>query len=174
MNEKYNNDNIILSSSENSVNVDLKQSCETIYGLYAGKECKGFAFKGSQNTLLSINFPIGSHLSDINDCAFYRCSKLSSVDFSNCQFLTKIGSYAFSGCKSLTNIILPTHLKSISPFCFEITSISSISIPNEVTSLGESCFQYCSKLKNVIIQTDSCLQRIDMFVFLGTIIETFL
>ena len=96
--ETYNNDNTILSSSENSVNVDLKQSCETIYGLYAGNECKDFAFKGSQKTLLSINFPIGSRLSDINDCAFYQCTKLSSVDFSNCELLTKIGSYAFSGC----------------------------------------------------------------------------
>ncbi|EAX90624.1 surface antigen BspA-like [Trichomonas vaginalis G3] len=170
--ETYNNDNTILSSSENSVNVDVKQSCETIYGLYAGKECKDFAFKGSQNTLLSINFPEGSRLSDINDCAFYQCTKLSSVDFNNCEFLTKIGSYAFSGCSSLTNVILPIHLKSISPFCFESTSILSISIPNEVTSLGSSCFQYCSKLKNVIIDVESNLKEINSNVFNYDIVET--
>ncbi|EAX87538.1 Leucine Rich Repeat family protein [Trichomonas vaginalis G3] len=172
MNETYNNDNSILLSSNNSANVDLKQSCETIYGLYAGNECKDFAFKGSNNTLLSINFPIGSHLADINDCAFYHCRKLSLVDFSNCQFLTKIGSYAFSGCISLSHIILPTHLKSISSFCFESTSISSISIPNEVTSLGLSCFQSCTKLKNVIIDVESNIKEIKTYSFDYAKVET--
>ncbi|EAY02681.1 Leucine Rich Repeat family protein [Trichomonas vaginalis G3] len=173
MNERYSNDNLILSSSENSVNVDLKESCETIYGLYAGDGCKDYAFKGSRNTLLSINFPIGSRLSNINDCAFNQCSKLSSIDFSNCEFLTIIGSYAFGGCISLSNIILPTHLKSNSTCCFEYTSITSISIPNDVTSLGSACFQACSKLKNVIIDVESNLKEIGVNAFNGALIETF-
>lgn len=171
--EKYSDDNLVLSSTINSDIVNVKQSCETIYGLLADGICKSFAFSGSQNTLLSINFPQGSHLSDINDCAFYHCNKLSSVDFTNCQFLTKIGAYAFSGCTSLTSIILPIHLKIISENCFESTPISFISIPNEVTEIRTYSFLSCSKLTSISIKIDSKLQKIGFKAFLGTMIETF-
>ena len=67
--------------------------------------------------------------------------------------VTCIGKNAFSsGCKNLTSITIPEGVTSIGRYAFQwCSSLTSITIPKSVTSIGWSAFQGCSSLKSITI-----------------------
>ena len=59
---------------------------------------------------------------------------------------------AFHGCTNLTSITIPNSITSIGDWAFAgCSSLTSITIPNRVTSIGHSVFSYCSGLTSIII-----------------------
>ena len=54
----------------------------------------------------------------ILDDAFVACSSLTSVTFEEGSKLENIGSNAFSGCTSLTSIVIPNNVTSIGAYAF--------------------------------------------------------
>ena len=56
---------------------------------------------------------------------------------------TSIGDSAFSRCFKLTSITIPDGVTSIGDYAFEECSITSITIPNSVTSIGDRAFSEC-------------------------------
>lgn len=62
-----------------------------------------------------------------------------------------IGSTAFSFVISLTSVTLPNSITSIEEEAFYASSIETITIPNSVTSIGNSAFSSCSSLISVNI-----------------------
>ena len=103
--------------------------------------------------------------------AFYNCSSLTSITIPNS--VINIGSYAFSGCTSLPLInnirYADTYLveavdKTLSTYSikegtrwigdyafYNCTGLTSIEIPNSVTSIGSSAFHNCSGLTSITI-----------------------
>ncbi len=64
----------------------------------------------------------------------------------------KIGNYAFSGCSSLTSITIPEGVTSIGSYAFsDCSSLTSITIPEGVTSIGNNAFSDCSSLTSITI-----------------------
>lgn len=61
-------------------------------------------------------------------------------------------SSAFRNCNFLSSITIPNGITSISSFTFgDCLSLSSITLPDEVTSIGASAFQNCYNLSSIII-----------------------
>ena len=63
-----------------------------------------------------------------------------------------IGDYAFEYCSGLTSVTIPNSVTSIGAEAFAICSgLTSVTIPNSVTSIGASAFYNCSGLTLVTI-----------------------
>ena len=62
------------------------------------------------------------------------------------------GSNAFARCDSLTSVTLPDSIKSIGPGAFYgCTSLKEINIPDSVTEIGSEAFTSCEALESITI-----------------------
>ncbi len=82
---------------------------------------------------------------------FKGCKKLTSIILPEFRpESTDIGSYAFHNCSSLTSLTIPECVTSIGASAFaECTSLTSITIPEGVTSIGATAFACCTSLTSL-------------------------
>lgn len=114
-----------------------------------------------------------SPVSAIGDGAFSECTGLTSIELDG---LASIGENAFYGCTGLTSIDIPDSVTSIAPYAFSGsgltsasvgslvemdygplrylsmgTSLSSVTIRDGVTRIGDEAFWCCSDLASIVI-----------------------
>ena len=75
----------------------------------------------------------------------------SSVTYNGVTYsVTSIGDGAFHNCSSLTSVTIPNRVTSIGYMAFAYCSLTSVTIPNRVTSIGDYAFNGCSRLTSPI------------------------
>ena len=79
--------------------------------------------------------------------------------------VTSIGDYAFGGCNGLTDITICSYITNIGKEAFMHSGLTSIIIPDSITSINENVFYGCSRLTS--IQIGSCVTSIDKEAFYG-------
>ena len=91
-------------------------------------------------------------LNDVNTLLVYLGNATELTLPANCEGESYvIGEYAFYKCTGLTSIEIPNSVTSIGDYAFQYcSSLTSIVIPNSVTSIGDWAFDGCSSLKTVI------------------------
>ena len=77
----------------------------------------------------------------------------SSIKVNDLEYTVKeIKEYTFRGCRSLTSVTIPNSVTSIAEGTFyNCSGLTSVTIPNSVTSIGELAFWSCSSLTSVSI-----------------------
>ena len=81
----------------------------------------------------------------IGDQAFYGCTNLNSVTFSNSLII--IGSQAFRYDSSLTRLEFPNSLTEIQGTAFDSCSnLTYVYLPSSVTTIGSYAFDLCNKV----------------------------
>lgn len=75
-----------------------------------------------------------------------------------------IGYSAFAGSKCLKSIELPESLTSIGDRAFYWSGLESLTLPKNVSYLGEFVFENCSNLKNVVLNSQ-CWDMLGTFCF---------
>lgn len=81
------------------------------------------------------------------------------------ETVTAIGKEAFAGMSMLTAITIPNSVKRIDAYAFSETGITSLIIPESVTTISEGLFFECKKLKSVTLP--ETLTKIDNAAFKG-------
>lgn len=70
--------------------------------------------------------------------------------------MTRIATYAFYRCPSLTTITLPSGLNSIGDYAFqECANLTSITIGTGVTTIGDFAFENCRSLNSITFKDDA-------------------
>ena len=139
-------------------NINISDGVNTI-GEYAFSECPN---------LTSINIP--NSVAYIYNSAFKGCTNLpviesiryadtylvEAADKSLSTYHIKsgtrfIGSNAFSECSNLTSINIPNSMTSIGSYAFsECSNLASINIPNSVTHISPEAFEFCQDVKFIV------------------------
>lgn len=65
--------------------------------------------------------------------------------------VTSIATYSFTSSRELTSVVLPNSVTSIGEYSFGETGLSSVKIPNSVTSIKNGAFWDCASLQSVEI-----------------------
>ena len=115
---------------------------------------------------LVTNIEIPDDVTSIPHKAFYNCKSLTSINIPDS--VTSIGNYAFYGCP-IENATMPAFATSYIPkdnlktvvitsgdainnnAFYNCSSLTSITIPNTVTSIGYDAFYNCSSLMSITI-----------------------
>ena len=87
----------------------------------------------------------------------------SELIFDGETFLvTSFKQKAFQNCTDLTSIIIPEGVTSIGYSCFEgCSSLTSITIPSSIVKVDYGCFSGCNNLKKVIVSDIAAWCRIN-------------
>ena len=72
---------------------------------------------------------------------------LSDLVVGDC--VNRIDDNAFNDMYTVSSITIPNSVVTIGYCAFKATSISAITIPNSVTSIGQNTFQYCTGLTSI-------------------------
>ena len=102
--------------------------------------------------LTSVDFS-NSGITSIGNSAFYQCSNLAGIlDLSNPNLLT-IGQLVFVDCYKITSLLLGNHLQYIDSQAFNgCTGISgTVVFPASLNWLGSICFNNCSGIDDVVM-----------------------
>jgi len=90
---------------------------------------------------------------------------VTSVIFANDNSVTSIGYNAFSATQ-ITSITIPNGVTSIGNYAFFLcTSLTTATIPNSVTSLGNYAFKDCTALSSVTFTATSSVTSIGDYTF---------
>ena len=188
------NCNAIIETTSNTLVV----GCQNTVIPNSVKSIGGWAFSRCEN-LTSMEIP--SSVSSIGEYAFAGCSRLASINIPNS--VINIGRDAFLSCDNLpiegnaqyadcylvkawdTNGGSEYHIKEGTRFIGNsafrsCTNLTSIDIPNSVTSIGEGAFSSCADLTSIIIPSsvtsigesvfDGCYNLVSLSVTSGNTI----
>ncbi len=95
----------------------------------------------SCTSLFSILLP--ESITMIGDTAFHYCENLLSVNFPS--RLESIGRAAFYYCQKIDSLTIPGHIKTIGDNAFKMCHLQSLVIEDGVASIGDFAFMDCSK-----------------------------
>ena len=81
----------------------------------------------------------------------------ATVSYENTIYrVTRIGN-AFDRCIGLTSVTIPNSVTTIDSYAFHsCSSLTSIVIPSSVTTMGASAFGYCENLTSVVWNAEHC------------------
>jgi len=98
-------------------------------------------------------FTVTDDIRLIDRNAFENNSKVESITLSNT--LESIAEGQFRGCGSLSNISIPSTVTSLGGLSFYGTAVTNVVIPSGVTNVGVSAFYGCRSLTEVIFEGSS-------------------
>ena len=117
------------------------------------------AFRDNPN-LEEVEFLSNEAIDSIAERAFYNCPALTSIQLPSS--VKVMGRYVFELCTGLQQVTLPTSLSIIPEETFrQCTALTDITIPANIDSIQAGTFYLCSGLKSIFIADGSKPLRLE-------------
>ena len=133
-----------------SINWHAFQDCTSLTSVTIPDGVTSIGQDAFMNTGIYNNAPNGICYVDGWACGYK--GDIPSGEFVLAQNTRGIGNYLFSQCIDLTSVTIPESVTSIGSSAFMgCTGLTSVTIPNSVTNIGISAFNGCTGLTSVTI-----------------------
>ena len=146
----YSSDNYFQNNNYVSGDVVIPSSVTNNGTTYSVTSIGNYAFYDC-SSLTSVTIP--NNVSSIGGFAFNGCSSLITLNFNaiNCNDFAPNSNSPFSSCPISTINIGEGVERIPAYFAYKSNSLTSVTIPNSVTSIGDHAFRACSSLASVNI-----------------------
>ena len=149
-------ENTCYSASDESIIISIPESSKrtpTSQGgaLYANPDPNVLleeSFTASQVNISTLDLSGATNLTTIEEYSF-RNAELQSVNFGENSNLKTIGNNAFCS-NQISSLEIPNSVTSIGHYAFYLNQISSLEIPNSITSIGPNAFS-SNQISNLTI-----------------------
>ena len=170
---------VVIPDSVTSIGSYAFYNCSSLTSVEIPDSVTSIGYEAFYNCSRLTSVVIPDSVTSIGSYAFNGCSSLTYNEYGNCKYLgnennpyhalikvtgTGYSNYtihedtktitgeAFSGCYSLTSVVIPDSVTSIGNSAFyNCGSLTSVVIPDSVTSIGSSAFYNCDSLTSVTI-----------------------
>ena len=107
-------------------------------------------YPSSEGEALTLGYNTDGEKGPFSDCPLESVSWNREIDYTLADIdLDAINEGIFSDKETLTSVTLGNQVKTLTPYLFADTGITSITIPASVTSIGEYAFEGCGSLSSV-------------------------
>ena len=156
-------DGILVDCDETATDIEIPKN---VVAIDDGSNVD-YVFQKARLNLKSVSFEANSQLQEIGKYAFHYCTKLETIDLSNCNSLTNINNWAFSYCYSLKTLRLTSSIKSLQENAFRSVHVNmSFDLSNlvyiEGISFVNTSFSFnCSNSSTLLREYENNIYNID-------------
>lgn len=117
-----------------------------------GADSYTYMYLRKESDKINIKLEIENGVEEIKPFMFKGLSWIKQVSFEKNSKLKRIGEFAFANWNNLTSITIPDSVTSIGRSAFfDCSSLKRVTIPSSVTSIGNGAFEGCSSLTSIEI-----------------------
>ena len=135
------------STQDNIIGIYMFASCHSLKKVtlpYNTTSIGAYAFQNCSELEEIVKF---YNISSIGEHAYQKCSALKEFKLPK---LEKLYEHTFDGCKSLTSLEIPEGITTLpKAFAQGCSSLKNIVIPNSLTNVGWAAFSGCSSLERI-------------------------
>ena len=113
--------------------------------LTSPKVASGIAWYDYRSMIRVVNIDAG--ITNLPDFAFFGCTALETVNFTENSSLTTIGGSALRGCTALTELTLPDGVQTIYGNAIrDCSALTSVYLPDSISYMSASVFSGCANV----------------------------
>ena len=164
---------ITIPNSVTSIEMWTFSACSSLTSVTIGNSVTSIGEQAFASCYSLTSITIPNSVTSIGNYAFYNCSSLiSPVYNAHCfaymptsysgaytipEGIKQIAGGAFYNCSSLTSITIGNSVTSIGEWAFgNCSSLNSVTVPESVTSIGKSAFEGCSAIDSIVWNAKNC------------------
>lgn len=159
----------LFSGCSSLASIAIPNSIDLI-GEYAFSRCSSLGSVTIPNSVVGIDdnafffctglvsVTLGYSVGSVGNYAFQECRSLNHVTYNaiNCSAFGGPSSPVFDGCTQLSSLTIGDSVQTLPGYAFQGTNVTSVTIPQSVTYIGDNAFGNCNNLESITYKAVNC------------------